>query len=257
MHSMGTSTRGKIIEALHPAGAEGLRAGALLRQIITPQAGKRPAKEAKAALENEMGQTLASLTASGEIVNFGTAKTPCYVLAEFDRRTDWACATLEGKETPGRATLYNSAALRKGHRKGVTRGIVEQAIERLVLAGRLIEVRPGKTVYYLHASSILPLIRPDRRLAAADSREPAPFSPATIRAAYNNLVRETGFADVPIADLYERVDTSMEALQAWLREESRAGRAVPTRGDWSLAGDAVRAAALQLRGEPHLQIRLL
>ena len=256
MESDAPTSREQVLEALRQADGEGIKLATLTRVIFAPGVGVRPTKEAKAETQRALRELLVDLEAAGEVVNLGTAKTPCYLLPEFDRRLDWACATLEGKETPGRATLYNAAALRKGHRKGVTRPIVERAFARLLETGRLIEVRPGRSAYYLHARSILPLIPPDL-LSAGAAGDHKLFSSETVRAAYDTLTREIGFADVPIADLQGRSAAPLDALHAWLREESRAGRAVPTRGDWSLAAESARAAALHLRGEPHLQIRLL
>jgi len=39
-------------------------------------------------------------------------------------------------------------------------------------------------------------------------------------------------------------------------ELCRAGRAVPSIGDWSLSSPAERGAALYINGRPHLRIRL-
>ena len=257
MNSDALTLREQVFEALRQAGEGGLKVATLVRVILPPVPGKRPTSEAKADAERAIRQTLAGTEAAEEIINLGTAKTPRYLLPEFDRRLEAAHQIIDGKATPGRATLYKAAALFKGHRKGVTRDIIERAVARLVGSGHLIEVRSGKSVGYLHARSILPLIPPDLRPAAEGGGDDALFSSETVRSVYDTLTREIGFADVPIAELQGRSATPLDALHAWLREESRAGRAVPTRGDWSLAGEQTRAAALHLRGEPHLQIRLL
>lgn len=195
-------------------------------------------------------RSLARLEQEGTVLNLGTEKSPRYLLPEFDRRRDRACDTILGRATPGKATVFNAAALRRGHAKGCKRPLIEEAIAALVAWGELFIIQPGKSVYYLHARSIAPLLG----AAAAAVRV---FQPRAVREAYAGLVREGGFADVPIHHLAQRSGAPLADLKAWLLAESRAGRAAPTRGDWSLADSAARAAAVEVRGEPHLQIRLL
>lgn len=182
--------------------------------------------------------------AEGGIVNVGTAKTPRYVLPENDRRLEKACALILGRATPGAATVYNAARLRKGAPKAVA----EDAIGRLLEQRELFIIQPGKSVYYLHARSIAPLL---------PAEPPAGRSADRVREAYARLVREGGFADVRIDQLARAAGAPLDELKPWLLAESRAGRAAPTRGDWSLADAAARAAAIEIRGEPHLQVRLL
>ena len=112
-------------------------------------------------------------------------------------------------------------------------------------------MRAGRSTLFLHADSVLPLLLPPPDLPGASG-----FSPAAVRAAYAELARERGLSDVPILELQRRSAAPLAELRAWLREESRAGRAVPSRGDWALVGEAERAAAIEIRGEPHLRVRL-
>jgi hypothetical protein len=268
MEEVTPPSRERIIEALRQAGEGGLTKTAIAKALAPAGKKLRQTRDAKAAAEDALRQAVQRLEADREAVNFGTDKSPCYVLAEFDSRLALACETLESMATPGRATVYNLAALRKGHLKPVTKAIVDEAIEKLLREHRLIAIQPGKTIFYLHARSVAPLISFDW---ATDSGSARPeeashsptiprgdvFSPEAARAAYSELVREGGFADVPISELHRRSGMPLADLQAWLLEQSREGRAAPTRGDWSLAGRESRAAAIDVRGEPHLQVRLL
>lgn len=199
---------------------------------------------------SRLGKLLSGLSVIDEwlknrrIVDVGTPKTPRYVLSENDRRLERACEMILARATPGRTSVFNAAKLRKGAPKAVA----DEAISALVERRQLFIIQPGKTVYYLHARSIAPL------LGAEEARK---LRPDAVREAYAGLVREGGFADVPIHQLAGRSGAPLEDLTAWLLAESRAGRAAPTRGDWSLANASARAAAIDIRGEPHLQIRLL
>ena len=227
-------------QALRRAGEAGLTKMALAKLGQKP----RQSAEAKAAANWTLQELLASLEADRRIVNAGTARTPRYLLPEFDLRLDHACEALETKATPGQPTLFKAAALRKGLPKGIAKDMAEEAIRQLLGAGRLLELRAGKSIFYLHARAVAPLIAPDL-LAGRPTpvREPeAIFSPETVRSAYAQLVREGGFADVLISELCQRSGGAVPEVGAWLLAESRAGRAAPSRGDWSLASPAARAA---------------
>ncbi len=108
-------------------------------------------------------------------------------------------------------TLYNAAALRKGHRKGVTRDIVAAAIARLVRNGPADRASAGQE-RLLFARRFDPSRSsgPTLGLRLVTARSTRRFHPPRFGTAYDTLVREIGFADVPIADLYERAGVSME-----------------------------------------------
>lgn len=217
------------------------------REAITEalrQAGERGLTRSRLAKALGGLPTIEDWLRDRRVVNVGTAKTPRYVLPENDRRMERACEVILARATPGKASVFNAAKLRKGAPKAVA----DEAIASLVERRELFVVQPGKTLYYLHARSIAPLM---------SQEAPAAFSLDRVRDDYHALVREGGFADIRIDHLARRSGAPLDDLKAWLLAESRAGRAAPTRGDWSLADAGARAAAIDIRGEPHLQIRLL
>lgn len=226
-----------VIAALNEAGEAGLTRPRLTRLLDPRKQNPDAARRRLAQLETE-----------GAVVNIGTEKTPRYLLPALDRRLDRAGEAILARATPGQPTVFNAAALRKGRARGIKRPLIDQSIAALVARRELFVIQAGKSVYYLHARSIAPLLG----LAPADA-----FQPEHVREAYATLVREGGFADVTIHQLAQRSGAALDALKPWLQAESRAGRAAPTRGDWSLADAPARAAAIDIRGEPHLQIRLL
>ncbi len=78
---------------------------------------------------------------------------------------------------------------------------------------------------------------------------------ATLFLAYTRLVRESGgFPDVKIAHL--RSATGHAPLAGRLIALWREGRATLSLGDWSLADETTRAAAVELDGEKYLLVRL-
>jgi hypothetical protein len=75
--------------------------------------------------------------------------------------------------------------------------------------------------------------------------------------AYREIVNATGLSNVLVEELRRHLQTPINKLAEMLVQECRAGRAVLSRGDWLLASEATRAAAVHIDGEPHLIIRFL
>jgi hypothetical protein len=74
--------------------------------------------------------------------------------------------------------------------------------------------------------------------------------------AYERLSESTGFPAVSIAALSEESGVALEDLKDWLLTEHRNGNIVFALGDWSLASPEEREAAITVRGEKHLLVRL-
>lgn len=97
---------------------------------------------------------------------------------------------------------------------------------------------------------------PISRLPAAVSST-VPFSVEAVREAYRELSARMGFPAVAISALSQASGAGPAELRAWLLAEHLAGKAILSRGDWSLADEAKRAAAVEWKGQPHLLVRLL
>ena len=169
-----------------------------------------------------------------------------------------ARACIEAKATPGTITVFSKRELAAGCARDVLKK-VNVAIAVLLEERKLFRIAHGRTVFYLHAASIASLVRSPAK-KKSQSPQPASLAPVffpaeRVRDAYRELTRETGFSDVLISELQRRAGIGFEALAPWLLQESRAGRALPTRGDWSIADSEARASAIQIAGEPHLRVR--
>jgi len=140
---------------------------------------------------------------------------------------------------------------------------ISDAIRELIEERKLIWIGYSRSILFLHKASLMPLISGRKKPAKRDrAGEPQTTSAAAvpderIRAAYRELTRESGFSDVLISDLQRRSGIGADVLKPWLLLESRAGRALPTRGDWSIADADARAAAIEIAGEPHLRVRFV
>jgi hypothetical protein len=92
---------------------------------------------------------------------------------------------------------------------------------------------------------------------APPSQPGTDFEPERVRRAYADIVKQTGFPAVPISALQNQSGVLLSALKSWIKEQYANGSAVLSFGDWSLADDAKRAAAVELNGERYLLVRLV
>ena len=133
------------------------------------------------------------------------------------------------------------------------------ALTRLQQGRQVLALGQGKTTLYLFAAPVRAWLAEGP--AMEDDVLPAPGAPVAasdLFAVYAGLVRQSGgFPDVKIAALRAALDpASADALGVRLVELWREGRATLSQGDWSLADDATRAAAVELSGDRYLLVRL-
>jgi hypothetical protein len=197
-------------------------------------------------------EALATLIARREVFNVGTHNKPRFALAKLCDPLNLARIAIEEKAVSGRAMLFSKQELAEGCSPAAEEEF-DAALAELVREGRLVCAERGKTLYYLHKAALEPLTRADARWRAAG---PA-LAVDRIQQTYREIVWDTGFSDVPISELQRRAGVPLDALKRWLLEESRAGRVLPTRGDWSLADTDSRAAAIDIAGEPHVRVRFV
>ncbi len=202
-------------------------------------------------------EALATLIARREVLNVGNPKKPRFALARLCDPLDLARIAIEEKAVARCAMLFSRQELAEGCSPAAEEEF-DAALDELVREKRLIRAERGKTVYYLHTAALGPLTSLDARWqAAATSRATSALTVDRIQQAYREIVWDTGFSDVTISELQRRAGVPLDALRHWLLEESRAGRVLPTRGDWSLADADSRAAAIDIAGEPHLRVRFI
>lgn len=222
----------RIISRLRDAGAMGLtRSGLGIR-------GKKDTAtaylDALDVLEREL-----------RIGNLGTPSTPRYVAREHYRPLELAYAHVEAKAVPGNPKLYIASELRRGL-KGAIKDKADEAITLLARDGKLLRFVRGNTAFFLHTTA----------LGGSVSAKPT-LTRDQVLAAYREIVKATGLSNVLIEHLRRRLQVPMDELADLLVEECRAGRAVPSRGDWQLASEATRAAAVDIDGQAHLIIRFV
>jgi len=257
------SHKEKIVAKLRKAGAKGssalwaASASANVREAIEKDAAK---------LESE----------SVIVIDRASAKWK-YYLAEFAPKTpsiEDVCERLEAFAESRYPEILSSLEVKKALDKSSS-GFLEDALARLIAEARLIRLRRGKSVFFVSARALREALSGSAEPKAESAQPasevhskstldiPAPagngvvaFDSERVRAAYQALVDDSGIPSVKIETLRQDTGLPLPELQQWLLEEYHHGRAVLSFGDWSLSDEAARSAAIELRGERYLLVRL-
>ena len=123
-----------------------------------------------------------------------------------------------------------------------------EALTRALAEKQLLEMRRKASAFYVGAEAL--------RAALGAADRSGAVSPERLHEAYDELVRSSGFPDVPIAALQQASGAGKTEMEAWIRQEHEQGRIVLSLGDWSLADEGRRAAAVVIAGDRYLYIRL-
>lgn len=100
--------------------------------------------------------------------------------------------------------------------------------------------------------------RPEARVEEAQLKkvsikeEPA----KNLYSVYKEIKERDGYRDIAISQLQKESGMPMEQIKDFLRQESRQGNVVLSRGDWSLSSETIRAGSIELYGTKHLLVRL-
>lgn len=201
-------------------------------------------------------RALRALVGSGEAIVFGDGREAVAVVAD---RAPTAEAV--AKKVEARASMRRGAALVRDEMvawcSATEAFLLDAALRALVKSGRLVPLRSGEGTLYTHVGSVAGVPAATRPVAPEPEKSADQENRLRIIEAYRRLVEREGFGDVVIAELRREAGLPQGDLAAWLLEQSRCGRAHLGRGDWSLADEAARGAAVVAAGEPHLRVRLV
>ena len=103
------------------------------------------------------------------------------------------------------------------------------------------------------------LARAKRRGEKLYQGEPPMVNRDIVLDAYEGLKQQKGFSNVEISNIQKATNIPMDKLKEFIKREARAGRAVLSRGDWSLADESERAGGIAFEeGEtPYLLVKFL
>lgn len=134
---------------------------------------------------------------------------------------------------------------------------LDAALARLQEERRLVAFDHGGNVFFAWAEPLRGWLAASVVAASPASMKPAVATTVDLMDAYRRLVRESGgFPDVKISTLARALGPSAaEGLPERLIGAWRTGDAMLSLGDWSLANDEMRAAAVELDGEKYLLVR--
>lgn len=236
------------------------------------EVGPAGATKAKLGVKGPTGraaQALQELLSDRRVANIGSPTRPCYVLSEHFNPLERACEKIMSNAGPKKLArddlldLLTRTELEKGC-TGEARKKIDEAIDWLVKAKRLVKLRRGRTFYWVSAERLKTLWAPEKPLPGDTTDEPVrpalssaagPVDSRLVQAAYQRLRSRLGYRNVEISELQRELGIPMDALKRHLLEESREGRAVLSLGDWSVSSDTIRAGAIELFGQPHLLVR--
>jgi hypothetical protein len=228
--------RKKIVAKLRKAGAKG---------AASPVTAKTPAAQ-RETYEEALGE----MAAAGSLVAVPVGAKTKYFLPEFAPSAATAAVKIERLAAAKHPVLLAVTDFKKAL-SPPEKSFLPEAVQHLESATRLIKLVRGKAFVFAHADSLRALLGQPARNAAAVA-----IDGPQLRGVYRALAARTGFPAVEIAALQHETAVPLSELKSWLLAEHRSGRAVFGLGDWSLADDAARAAAIELRGDRHLLVRL-
>jgi hypothetical protein len=227
--------RDLILEKLRKAGPKGAPNG------VTPKTS--PAR--RAAIED----ALRALEDANAIFADRTKTKPRFFLAEFAPNEATAAHKIDQFAARKHPVLLAASELKKALSK-LEQPLLAKAIERLEKERRLLRLLRGKSYVFAHGECLRSM------LGAPPVSTQTSIDVSRLRKAYETVAAKTGFPAIEIAELSREAGVDLAETKSWLLDEYRAGRAVFSLGDWSLASERVRAGAIEVRGEPHLLVRL-
>jgi len=228
-------------------------------------------RSASANARTAIEKDVAALESEGEIVVDRNGAKPKYYLKEFAPQLpnlERVCARLEEIATAKYPEIFSESELKKELSKGEAT-LLGRAIYWLENQREIVRLRHGASTFFTSARALHSAAGGELAVMAgaasfpkgAASSEPVATSEGLdagrIREAYRVLAEHSGFPSVKIAALQRESGAALTVLHRWLMEEHQQGRAVLSFGDWSLSDEAARVAAIELRGERYLLVKLL
>ncbi|MCF6149940.1 MAG: hypothetical protein E3K37_14905 [Candidatus Kuenenia sp.] len=242
---MGIETQKEIIlQKLRDAGPDGL-------------------SKSKLKIAKNSEQAFQELLRDREIRNLGSKARPRYVLKAYYNPLERAYNEIECitrmPQKQNELIPFTLTTIRNKLPSGCIREKADEAIEILIQEKKLLKIKIGRGTYFLHVSSIEPYVlseafsglQPESRVFEEE------INHNKVLTSYEKIKRQKGFSNIEIYELQRDLGVPMEYLKSFLLEESRAGRAVFSLGDWSLSSGETRSGAVYLDGRPYLLIRFL
>lgn len=233
----------------------------ILKQL--EKAGPRGLTKSKLGIKgskSEKKQALKALEKKRRIGNLGTGRKTRYVLAKHYKPIEIAYERVDqnAKASGIKGTEALPLLVQKDLEKdcpGQVRRKVGAAIDRLIKERKLMKLKRGRDLFFLHTDLVREVLAEQAEIPAFEI-EPDSHSinRGDVFTAYLRVRNCFGSSNVEIYELQQKLGVPMAQLKNFLLEESRQGRVVLSRGDWSVSSEAVRSGAVELDGQPHLLV---
>lgn len=199
-------------------------------------------------------QALQDLEQAGEVLNIDTVKRPLYVLAAFAPTLESVSDKISAHAAKDGGLIFTLKDFEKVCLAS-ERAFLPEALKWLLAERRLVRVRRRQSVFYLSPEAIVPVPAEPPPLQT-DKQVSAGYEQAVVQA-YRLIVSRENWKDVRISDLQRESGVPLDDLKILVLEKCRCGQATVSSGDWSLADEEYKKAALYIDDRPYLRVRFI
>ena len=233
----------KLVEYLATAGAKGLTKSALAQKI-------------PAARRNKSPSILSELRSAGSIKGPFKKRSDYYFAPQFAPTRAHAEALIEDLLRDAGTKLSTKTAL-NDRVTGFLRIFFKDALAALKSEARIVELRAGRSIYYVHRDAVLEQLRLTDNQGAGpppasiQSFRHADVTLEDVRPIYERLKTEQGgIGTVKIYDIMTRLGAAKADLHRLLIDEAKSGRISLHRASTANFPPEVIEAGIRLEGQP-------
>lgn len=212
---------------------------------VARSVGKEAAKDAGLSLTAMTAmETASQLGAGGAVEMLSGLITPMGVAVLFGMGGRKARAWYRALRQNNPEVADQVEGIARAFPEGNLRSIIEEAEEIRAVDNEPKTVKQTVTDYV------------DETIEEPIPETPRLFDGEAVAGTYNKLKSDSGYSNVPIADLRDALGVSQDEMAELLKELGRKGKAVVTKGDWSLSDDHLRSGAVKIRDHTYLLVKL-
>lgn len=138
---------------------------------------------------------------------------------------------------------------------GQVRRKVGAAIDRLIKEQKLMKLKRGRDLFFLHTDLVREVLVEQAEIPAFKIEpEPHTINRGDVFTAYLRVRNRLGYSSIEIYELQQELGAPMAQLKNFLIKESRRGRVVLRRGNLTVSSEVARSGAVELNGQPHLLV---
>jgi hypothetical protein len=233
-----------LVDALVAAGAKGMTKSALQKKI-------------QASFRSKSNSILHDLRSAGAIQGPFKKRSDYYFVPQFAPTRGQAQALIETVLRDSGLRLTSKSELSK-RANGFLQVFFADAVAALKSEARVVELKGGRSIYYVHREAILEQLRLSDDSASAPPPQnrirPPSHTELTlddVRPIYQKLKAEQGgISTVKIYDIMTRLNVAKEDLHRLFLQEAKSGRVSLHRASTTRFAPEVMEAGIRLEGLP-------